>query len=70
MHGHTIEPDVMPFSRSSKFNEADQLDKAGQTILHLIERAAGVSGESTRHALDMVQNFRISSMRPKIGSQI
>jgi len=60
----------MPFSRSSKINETDQLDKAGQTILHLVERAAGVSGESTRHALDMVQNFRISSMRPKIGSQI
>ena len=57
MHGQTIEPDAMPFSRSSKINEADQLDKAGQTILHLIERAAGVSGESTRHALDMVQKL-------------
>jgi hypothetical protein len=47
----------MPFSGSSKIDEADQLDKAGQTILHLVERAASVADENTRHALDMVQKL-------------
>jgi hypothetical protein len=47
----------MPLSRSSKIDEADQLDKAGQTILQLVERAAGVAEESNRHAQDMVQKL-------------
>jgi hypothetical protein len=47
----------MSFSRSSKIDEADQLDKAGQTILQLVERAAGVAEENSRHALDIVQKL-------------
>ena len=47
----------------------DQLDKAGQTILQLLHRAAGVAEENSRHALETAQSFRISSAQPKIGSR-
>jgi hypothetical protein len=36
---------------------ADQLDKAGQSILHLLHRAAGVAEENSRHALDTAQKL-------------
>jgi hypothetical protein len=35
----------------------DQLDKAGQTILRLLHKAAGVAEENSRHALDMAQKL-------------
>ena len=35
----------------------DQLDKAGQSILHLLHKAAGVGEENSRHALDMAQKL-------------
>jgi hypothetical protein len=37
--------------RSSK--DADQLDTAGQSILNLLQKAAGVAEENDRHALEM-----------------
>ena len=36
---------------------ADQLDKAGQTILQLVQKAAGVADENSRHALGMAQKL-------------
>jgi hypothetical protein len=36
---------------------ADQLDKAGQTILQLVQKAAGVADENGRHALGMAQKL-------------
>jgi hypothetical protein len=36
---------------------ADQLDKAGQTILQLLDRAAGVAEDNSRHALEMAQKL-------------
>ena len=46
MHGQIggDETDVIPFARAAKGsapNGADQLDKAGQTILQLLHKAAG-----------------------------
>jgi hypothetical protein len=38
-------------------DDADQLDKAGQTILALLHKAAGVAEENSRHALDMAQKL-------------
>ena len=35
----------------------DQLDKAGQTILKLLHKAAGVAEENSRYALDMAQKL-------------
>ena len=38
-------------------DNADQLDKAGQTILQLLHKAAGVAEDSSRHALEMAQEL-------------
>jgi hypothetical protein len=35
----------------------DQLDRAGQTILKLLQKAAGVAEQNSRHALDMAQKL-------------
>jgi hypothetical protein len=62
MHGQIggDESDVIPFARAAKSsapNGVDQLDKAGQTILQLLRRAAGVAEENSRHALEMAQKL-------------
>jgi TolA-binding protein len=36
---------------------ADQLDKAGQTILQLLHKAAGVAEANSQHALEMAQKL-------------
>ena len=54
------ESDVIPFGRVAKNAEpgdADKLDKAGQTILQLVQRAAGIADENSRHALEMAQKL-------------
>jgi hypothetical protein len=51
---------VIPFAPAPKHTaqaDADQLDRAGQTILQLLHKAAGVAEENSRHALDMAQNL-------------
>ena len=51
---------VIPFGpaqRSGQETGADQLDKAGELILHLLHKAAGVAEENSRHALDMAQKL-------------
>jgi hypothetical protein len=35
----------------------DQLDKAGETILQLVHKAAGVAEQNSRRALSMAQKF-------------
>ena len=61
MHGQFAEaPEVVPFTRSRNGavpEASDQLDKAGQTILQLVSRAAGIADENSRHALDMAQQL-------------
>ena len=62
MHGQTNgdELGVIQFARvakSSEANEGDQLDKAGQTILQLVQNAAGVAEENSRRALSAAQNL-------------
>jgi hypothetical protein len=51
---------VIPFAaaaRSDSSNGADQLDNAGQTILRLLNKAAGVAEENSRFALDQAQKL-------------
>jgi hypothetical protein len=51
--GDDSESEVIPFARAeatSRSGGADQLDKAGQTILQMLHRAAGVAEENSRHA--------------------
>ena len=64
MHGQigddNDESDVIPFGRAAKSAEpgdADKLDKAGQTILQLVQRAAGIADENSRHAFEMAQKL-------------
>ena len=61
MHsGDEYESDVIPFERPAQDaapSGTDQLDKAGQTILQLVQRAAGVADENSRHALGMAQKL-------------
>jgi hypothetical protein len=59
MHGRNSESDVIPFARVEKSTTAggDQLDTAGRTILQLVQRAAGVADENSRHALGMAQTL-------------
>ena len=56
-----MEPDsVIPFTPASKnttSDGADQLDKAGQTLLQLVQNAAGVAEENSRRALGMAQKL-------------
>ena len=51
---------VVAFSPGAKDAIPDgvvQLDKAGQTILKLLHKAAGVAEENSRYALDMAQKL-------------
>ena len=53
------ETDVIPFAQASSGSapNTDQLDKAGQTILQLLHKAAGVAEENSRHVLDTAQKL-------------
>jgi hypothetical protein len=64
MHGQigddNSESGVIPFARAerpSTSDGADQLDKAGQTILQMLHRAAGVAEENSRHALQTARKL-------------
>jgi hypothetical protein len=49
---------VIPFAPiNATSDNADQLDKAGQTILKLLHKAAGVAEANSKHALDMAQKL-------------
>lgn len=63
-----MSPGVIPFPRSNRLgdNEA-QLDKAGQTILQLLNKAADVAEQNSRHAIDTAQKGRTSLAPPKLG---
>ena len=72
MHGQIggDETDVIPFARAAKGsapNGADQLDKAGQTILQLLHKAAGVAEENSRHALETAQKLSHQLRRSNCG---
>ena len=51
---------VIPFAPAAKSavsKDADQLDAAGQTILTLLHKAAGMAEENSKHALDLAQKL-------------
>ena len=49
---------VVPFAlKNAISNDGDQLDQAGQTILKLLHKAAGVAEANSQHALEMAQKF-------------
>src|SRR5690242_11964095 len=54
-----MSPEVIPFARSNQGERDDnsQLDKAGQTILQLLNKAADVAEQNSRHAIDTAQKL-------------
>jgi CII-binding regulator of phage lambda lysogenization HflD len=51
---------VIPFTPASTnavSGKADQLDDAGQTLLQLVQKAAGVAEQDNKHALGIAQRF-------------
>jgi len=74
------DPDVIPFwlgGKSAPAGNNDQLDKAGQTILQLLNKAADVAEGNSRHAIDMAQKLshqlraaedRIAELEAKVAA--
>jgi hypothetical protein len=59
MRAHESES-VVPLTSASKktpSGDTDQLDRAGQTILQLLNKAASVAEENGRQAMDMAQKL-------------
>jgi hypothetical protein len=55
-----MSPEVIPFARSARGERGNsnmQLDKAGQTILQLLNKAADVAEQNSRHAIDTAQKL-------------
>jgi TfoX/Sxy family transcriptional regulator of competence genes len=54
-----MSPEVIPFARSAQGARGDdtQLDRAGQTILDLLSKAADVAEQNSRHAIDTAQRL-------------
>jgi molecular chaperone GrpE (heat shock protein) len=70
---------VIPFAAKDGAapDNADQLDKAGQTILQLLHKAAGVAEANSKHAVDMAQKLshqlraaedRIAELKAEVGN--
>ena len=52
-------PEVKPFAQSTQGarDDGSQLDKAGQTILQLLHKAADVAEQNSRHAIDTAERL-------------
>jgi TolA-binding protein len=48
---------VIPFAPAPTPAHADQLDRAGQIILQLLNKAAGVAEENSRNAVELAQGL-------------
>jgi predicted ribosome quality control (RQC) complex YloA/Tae2 family protein len=57
MSAHETESVVRFAPRTAASADSDRLDRAGQTILSLLHKAAGVAEENSRHALDVAQKL-------------
>jgi molecular chaperone GrpE (heat shock protein) len=57
--GAIMSPEVIQFARSAQgaHDDGHQLDKAGETILQLLNKAADAAEENSRHALGMAQKL-------------
>jgi hypothetical protein len=64
------EETVVRFSRAQKdSNNTDQLDRAGQTILQLLGKAAGVVEENSKHAIETAQrlSYQLRAAENRVG---
>jgi hypothetical protein len=51
------EETVVPFGPAATPRNTDQLDGAGQTILQLLNKAAGIAEENSRYTTEMAQRL-------------
>jgi hypothetical protein len=56
-NGLRYDESVVPFASNTKNAPANDLDRAGQTILQLLHKAADGAEGNSRHALEMAQNL-------------
>jgi hypothetical protein len=65
-----------PAARSAGADGVNQLDKAGEMILELLHKAAGVAEANSQHAIDMAQKIshqlraaedRIAELEAEVG---
>jgi DNA repair exonuclease SbcCD ATPase subunit len=54
---------------ASEFESSDELDKAGQSILRLVQRAAGTAEHNSRQALEAAQDLsqRLTAAHDRIA---
>jgi hypothetical protein len=76
MSAHETDSVVRFAPRNAMSDNTDQLDKAGQTILSLLHKAAGVAEENSKYALEMAQKLshqlraaedRIAELEAEVG---
>jgi hypothetical protein len=60
---------VIPFAPNTKNVPVNELDRAGQTILQLLHRAAAVAEDNSRHALEMARTLshQLRAAEERIG---
>jgi endonuclease III len=67
---------LTPTGSNGAAKDADQLDRAGDNLLRLLHKAAGVAEANSRHALDMARKLahqlraaedRIAELEAEIG---
>jgi predicted ribosome quality control (RQC) complex YloA/Tae2 family protein len=73
-----MSPEVIPFARvNDASDDKAQVDKAGETILDLLNKAADVAEQNSRHAIDTAQKLshelhaaedRIAELESEIAS--
>jgi hypothetical protein len=75
--GESDSESIIPFTPAARIaapDGADQLDKAGQTILGLLHKAAGVAEANSQHVLEMAQKLshqlRAAEARIKLEAEI
>ena len=61
---------VITFANNKRANGVEQLEAAGQSIVQLLHKAAGVAEANSRHALDMAQKLSISFARRRPDPQL
>ena len=57
MPSNSLSQTVAPFSPTDKGSNSDQLESAGESILRLLEKSAGVAEENTRRGLVMAEKL-------------
>jgi hypothetical protein len=57
MPSNSLSHTVVRFSPTDKGSKSDQLESVGESILRMLEKAAGVTEENTRRALVMAEKL-------------